>query len=104
MEQDPKPTYHRFAAKVLTGLILTAVIAVGLLMSISRGLVANPATARRSKAYQPRRPVDTGGFFNVLAHLPRWKPDASLEEISNIYRGLGYKNIAKIDRTLSDIS
>ena len=102
MEQDPKPTYHRFAAKVLTGLILIAVIAVGLLMGISRGIVAKPTATRRSEAYQPRRPLDTGGFFNVLAHLPAWKPDASLEEISNIYRGLGYKNIAKIDRSLSD--
>ena len=34
----------------------------------------------------------------------RWKPDASLEEISNIYRGLGYKNIEVIDRSLSDSS
>ena len=58
----------------------------------------------RSEAYQPRRPVDTGGFFNVLGHLPQWKPDASLEEISNIYRGLGYKNIEVIDRSLSDSS
>jgi hypothetical protein len=102
MEQDPMPTYRRFAAKVLTGLILIAVIAVGLVMGISRGIVANPAAARRSEAYQPRRPLDTGGFFNVLAHLPPWKPDASLEEISNICRGLGYKNIEKIDRSLSD--
>ena len=115
MEQEPNPTYHRFAAKLLAGLILIAVIAVVLLMSIPRGIVAHPSDSsrgivagtsapRRSVTYQPRRPVDTGGFFNVLAHLPPWKPDASLEEISDTYRGLGYKNIEVIDRSLSDSS
>jgi hypothetical protein len=115
MNQKPNPTDHRFVARLLTGLILIAVIAVVLLMSIprgivarpadsSRGIVANPSAGRRSETYQPHRPLDTGGFFNVLAHLPPWKSDASLEEISGIYRGLGYKNIDVIDRSLSDNS
>jgi hypothetical protein len=115
MMQEPNPTDHRYVAKVLAGLILIAVIAVVLLASISRGIVAHPADSSRGMvgnpsakgrtvAYQPRRPLDTGGFFNVLAHLPPWKPNASLEEISNICRGLGYKNIEDIDRSLSDAS
>jgi hypothetical protein len=87
---------------MLVGLIVVIGIAIAGLMTSSRGIVARPSAARQQPAYQARRPLDTGGFFNVLAHLPAWKPDASLAEISNICRGLGYRNIAEIDRSLAD--
>jgi hypothetical protein len=40
MEQEPNPTDHRFAARVLTGLILSAVVGVVFSMSISAKLTA----------------------------------------------------------------
>src|SRR5262249_10319214 len=66
-----------------------------------RGNIARPSAPRASEVFRPRQPVDTGGFFNVLAHLQPWKADASLEDIGNVFRGLGYKNVEGIDRSLA---
>src|SRR5262249_22881984 len=61
-----------------------------------------PSAPWAPEGLRPGQAVDTGGFFNVLAHLQPWKADASLEEIGNVFRGLGYKNIEVIDRGLAD--
>jgi hypothetical protein len=117
MERGPQGTSRRFASKLLVGLILAAVAAIVVIRNSSHGTVARPAdtgpnVARpadadtdtgRKPAYEPRRPVDTGGFSYFLAHLPPWKPDASLEEISKICSRLGYRDIEEIDRSLSEL-
>ena len=45
--------------------------------------------------------VDTSGFATFNSLLPAWKPSASLEEISKIWSGLAYREIAEIDRRLA---
>ena len=51
--------------------------------------------------YQPRRPVDTGGFSRVLAHL-KWNPQGSLEEIGAAWRKAGYGVLQSLDGALSE--
>jgi hypothetical protein len=102
MRQATRPAPQRFVANLLIALVAIAAIAIGLFLSSSRGTGDQPSKAQPQPAYEPRKPLDTGGFFNVLAHLPPWKPDASLAEISKICKGLGYRNIEEIDRSLSD--
>ncbi len=98
MTQQPSPNDHRIVSKVLIGLILIAAIAIMTLVGVSRGIVADPANSAGAagakkpvakphrEAYEPRRPLDSDGFFNVLAHVPEWNSDASLKEIGEIFR------------------
>ena len=95
MTRQPSPNDHRIVSKVLIGLILIAAIAIMALVGVSRGIVADPANSAGAKkpvakphreAYEPRRPLDSDGFFNVLAHVPEWNSDASLKEIGEIFR------------------
>lgn len=41
-------------------------------------------TDRRPRAFQPRIPMDTGGFADVVSHL-RWREDASLADIRDAW-------------------
>jgi hypothetical protein len=98
---------------MLGGLILMAGIGAAVLMSFSRGTAAKPVVAPRSgdvmssdtgppAGYRPRKELDTEGFQSVCSHMPHWKPDATLEEIADIWRGVGFRNIEVIDRMLRD--
>jgi FG-GAP-like repeat/ASPIC and UnbV len=61
-----------------------------------------PVASRRSNlAYTERKAIDTSGFMAVLPGLPRWKETASLEEIREVFRGAGERDIARIDATLA---
>ena len=46
--------------------------------------------------------IDNSGFLIISSLLPAWKPEATLEEISEIWRGAGYRAIADIDKRLAD--
>src|SRR5262245_61288102 len=102
MNTAMNPSSGRYATQMLAGLLVIVGIAAAVLMTSSRGMNARLADDRRQPGYKTREPLDTGGFFNVLSHLPPWKPDASLAEISALSRGLGYRNIEEVDRSLSD--
>jgi hypothetical protein len=96
---------------ILGSLILIALVCLGLIVA-SRGNVlarvgkttrdAGPrrAVSERGRDYQPRITVETSGFFAVLARLPRWASDASLEEIGEVWRQTPARAIAEIDRDL----
>jgi hypothetical protein len=76
-------------------------------------LSENPAAEPESKAtirprpkaiagdYKPRKPMDTGGYLFVTTSIPAWKPDASLLEISDVWRRVGYRTIDQIDKQLA---
>jgi hypothetical protein len=112
MEQTSNRAASRVAVGLLVGLILMAGIGVVVLMSFPLGTAANRVDAPRSgdvvsadtgppADYWPRKQLDTEGFQSVCLHMPSWKPDATLEEIADIWRGAGYRNIQVIDRMLS---
>ena len=46
--------------------------------------------------------VDTSGLGEVLASLPRWDPDASLKDVSDIWNGTALRTIEVIDQRLAD--
>src|ERR1035438_2471059 len=103
MQPAPSGTSNRFVLGMLVGLIMTMGCLVVVLMYSSRGLHARPSASdvRRKLKFEPRGSLDTSGFTSVVEHLPNWKPDSTLEEISKIWRGVGYRDIAEIDDTLS---
>ena len=46
--------------------------------------------------------MDISGFWQLVSSLPKWRGDASLKEISNIWNKAGYRAIADIDKQLAD--
>jgi VCBS repeat protein/ASPIC/UnbV protein len=112
---------RRTRLSLLEFLVLIASVAVALVLvlgiwrffrgrfGLPRGAqlpaTALPATSPGGlqPGYRPRLPVvDSSGYQVLGSMLPRWKPDSSLEEISNIWRGPGYRAIKEVDRQLAD--
>ena len=48
-----------------------------------------------------RSGLDTSGLNTVGAHVPRWTPDASLDEISAIWHVTSRRGVDEIDRLLA---
>ena len=84
MRQEPSRSSRRFSARMrmVAGLILVVMIAAALFEHVPRLRELIPPASGVSSSTSLRRPLDTGGFFDVMGHLPRWKPEASLEEVA----------------------
>ncbi len=110
MKNVPKRATNRFAVSLLVGLILMVGIGIVALVSFSRGTAASRVGAAHSSdiqsgrlaGYLPRKTIDTEGFQSVCLRMPGWKPEATLEEIAEIWRRVGYRNIEVVDRSLAD--
>jgi hypothetical protein len=89
---------------MLVGLMLAALVAAVVLMSLPRGSSVHSSASipTRKLAYHPRVPLDKNSFSLIIARIPRWARDASLEEISGIWRRLGYRDIEELDGYLGD--
>jgi hypothetical protein len=112
MEQAHKRATSRVVLGLLGGLILVAGIGVVAMKNFYRGAAAEPVVAPRSgdvvglkngplSIYRPHQRPDSEGFQTLLRLLPSWKPTASLEEIADIWRRAGYRNIDVIDGKLA---
>ena len=62
--------------------------------------VARSVEGRSRLVYQPRRRIDTGGFLDIVDHLRRWRPDASLAEIRDVWAAAGPRTLEDLDRAL----
>jgi len=52
--------------------------------------------------YKPRQPIDTSGYAIVIQNVEPWPADASLDEISTLWRETAQKGIRFIDQILAD--
>ncbi len=86
-------------------LVIACLALGGVLWAVAIGYPRGPADQSagppKRLSYQEKKPVDTGGFTAVLPTLERWKPYASLEEISHHFQRVGFRNIEKINRQLA---
>jgi hypothetical protein len=99
---------------VVIAIIAAALVPVAGLSTLKRGFAdliwskrgTPPApgfSGSRRGSYSPRHDmVDTSGYYVLNSVLPKWKPDASLEEISKIWHGVASRQIEEIDRRLAD--
>ena len=98
-------TLHKKTGNVTRGPVVVCLVVMAALAALWFAYPRKPPeqTARVPKelSYQEKKPVDTGGFTAVLPTLDRWPPSASLEEISSYFKGVGFRNIEKIDRQLA---
>ena len=88
-------------AKVLIAIALLAAAIVGGVLNRDRLLPRAPRPDRKKLAYQPRKPIDTGGFNVVLPMLKAWPRDASLAAIAGVFRGVAYRDIEELEKMLA---
>ena len=56
-----------------------------------------------ARGYSRRLPgMDMSGFWQLVSSLPKWRGDASLKQISDIWNKAGYRAIADLDKRLAD--
>jgi hypothetical protein len=82
-------------------MLLMAAIGVGAWKYHARSAVVRQSTSRRQLAYEPRRPLDTGGFKAAVSFLKPWGGDATLEEISQTWQDVGHRTIEEVDKQLA---
>ena len=103
MKPSPRRSPNRLVMGMLVGLMAAMVGGFIVLLSTSRGLHARPtaSAARGDLRYGPKATMDTSGFTAVVESLPQWRGDATLREISDLWRDTGWRQIAKIDDDLA---
>ena len=112
---------RRRGLTLLELLVVIAIVAVALVLVLGAWKFLrpspNPLSASRiqpaartsipsqglGRGYSPLQPgIDTSGLYVITGMVPRWKPDASLKEISEVWRGVGYRAIEQIEERLAD--
>ncbi len=88
-------------AKLLLGLLLLAATIAGAVMKYWRGLATHRAGVSAQLAYRERASLDTGGFMAILPMLERWPSTASLEQVADVFRHAGDRDIERLDQTLA---
>jgi FG-GAP-like repeat/ASPIC and UnbV len=72
------------------------------LRSDGRMVAMSAAAVRRARAaiqFNPRIPVvDSSGFIFLNQGILKWRPDATLAEVADAWRGAAYRRIDEIDR------
>jgi hypothetical protein len=63
--------------------------------------VTAPSLAAPKGEYSERWQIDVSGFGAITSLVPQWRPDVSLQELSNIWRGVAIREIEKMDRELA---
>ena len=94
----------RRRAAALIGLVIVAVAVF--VWKLNRAPASRHAAARepevgRQLAWEPRRPLDTGGFKAAVAALKPWEPTATLAEVAGAWKDVGKRAIANVDRELA---
>jgi hypothetical protein len=79
--------------------LLVAAGAIWAVVSHSR-----PSPQRKHLIYQPRKTMDIGGFFEVVASVTPWDPAATLDEVASAWRGAAGRKIESLDQDLADPS
>jgi hypothetical protein len=85
---------------VLLVLVAAAGTAAGFYLLVAPR-AARVAAPRNPLTYQPRQPLDTGGFLCAVAGLRPWKDPTSLDQIREAFDRVGYRNIEHLDRDLA---
>ena len=93
----------RRAVIIAVFVIALSVLAVAFISSWNTDRPAEQSskeTATSALDYQPRKPIfnDTSGLLLVCSGMPKWDPNASLEELRDIWKNAGLKLIEYLDK------
>jgi hypothetical protein len=89
------------ALRLVVGLLLTIALAAGAWKSLGSKVVRRATPAKLPLTYQPRRPLDIGGFKAATTFLEPWGGDATLAEISAAWDRVGDRTIEVLDQQLA---
>ena len=67
----------------------------------SRKLTGDSSHEAERPAYKPRTIEDTSGYVAVVSLMKPWRTGATLAEIRDAWRRVGYRNIEGLDRELA---
>jgi hypothetical protein len=94
--------FSRLLLPVLAILLASAgVFAVTTLRIERPGPGPEPTPSLPKRNYQPRMPIDTGGFLLAIEKVTPWAPGASLEEISASWKNVGHRQVGLADQVLA---
>ncbi|HLJ11764.1 MAG TPA: VCBS repeat-containing protein, partial [Planctomycetaceae bacterium] len=89
--------------KYLAGLLMTGIAVIAAWSCYDRPASTSPTLRRPSPAYEPRQEyLDTSGVPSIVSSIQPWGAEASLEDVGNIWRRIGYRLIDQVDRELAD--
>src|SRR5262245_4277353 len=91
----------RLDARLLVGLLLTAVATSAAWKYFAPQPVPKAADRLKELNCEPRRPLDIGGFKAVTTFLPPWGEQATLADVSAAWHRVGYRTIDDLDRQLA---
>jgi hypothetical protein len=90
------------STRVIIVVVLLATVCGALGLYVLRDLV-NPdnPVPKKSLAYQPRQPIDTGGFMLAMHGMKSWNDGNSLEEIEKAFDHVAERHIQQLDSDLA---
>jgi len=88
-------------ASILVGLLLTVAMACAGWKYLHRSTASARRVVQKQLKYEPRRPLDIGGFKAAVTVLQPWGRDATLAEISAAWDRVGYRTIEELDRQMA---
>ncbi len=82
-------------------LLLLAALIVGSVFVFSNWLAHPPPVEKKPTTLgdEPRKPLDTSGIASIMSVL-KWSPDATLDDLGNLWRDAGHRNIKALDKML----
>jgi hypothetical protein len=90
------------AALLLAGLVAAAVMVVSIIAWRFTSRSELKETPQTRIQYAPREVIETAGFKLINQIVEPWKPNATLDEILEIYDQAGYRALEKLELTLKD--
>ncbi len=89
------------AAMWVFGLISVAGIAM-VAFGYSSVFAVRPTATPTRITYEPRKPTDTSGYSMVVPQVKPWKPTATLQEISDNWKNVGYRLNETVEQYLKN--
>jgi len=85
----------------IVGLLTAAVLAVVTWKHGQRSDARRRPVLPAKIHYEPRRGLDCGGFVAAISFLKPWDSRATLEEVSDAWRRIGFRTIEQFDREMA---
>ncbi|OWK37772.1 CRTAC1 family protein [Fimbriiglobus ruber] len=81
---------------------LLAAVGGGLYFGTGTAPPVTSAAPSPPPQYKPRKPFDTAGYATITSLIKPWPPSASLEEVADSHRKIGYRLLGVLDQEMAN--